>query len=114
VPKIIELKETSANTMYTQWESLTYPYDPPTSNTNRNLGRTGGNIELLNDSTFFVSNCTPYNNLYITNKKNEILWLGEVYTRENADKPWQPQTTYRASLLHQAKGLDPFIWQSKH
>lgn len=114
VPKIIELKETSANAMYTQWESLTYPYDPPASNTNRNLGRTGGNIELLNDSTFFVANCTPYNNLYITNKKNEILWLGEVYTRENADKPWQPQTTYRASLLHQAKGIDPFIWQSKH
>ena len=98
---IVELQMDSNNkdSLWVSWK-----YDPIVNisslkNGTRPPVSSGGNVMELNNQDLFVSACIPYSDVFIVNRKKEILWSATLEEWDNNAHQWQPAPQYRASMV---------------
>ncbi len=88
------------------WE-YTYPLDVPVP---RPPVTKGGNVQELPGGSLLVSFCTPYNNLFIVDRKKQLLWDALLEQWNPDTQTWGVLDEYRASYVPGAVALAGMVW----
>ncbi len=92
------------------WE---YAYPVSEDNVDEMRATNGGNIMELPDRSFFVSMCHPFGNLFIVNRKKEIMWDAVLENWNSTKLKWTEESQYRASFVATRQQFESLIWHGK-
>ncbi len=70
----------------------------------------GGNVIELKDKDLFVSLCAPYANVFIVNRKSELLWDATFEQFNTHDHKWSNSSPYRSSIVEHKEDIERLIW----
>ncbi len=113
-PSIVVFKEPAATNeaLLKTWD-FKCPQGPDTySDIVTNLNRHGGKVKELEDKSYFVSNCSPYFNLFIVNKNKQLLWEAVAQKIDPVTKKWTPTNSYRSDIITSHEVLSKIIWNT--
>ncbi|NCX95378.1 MAG: hypothetical protein EBX41_03015 [Chitinophagia bacterium] len=112
MPKVIVMRMESNTTLRKTWEMDCPSEENSPIQQSEKRSTSGGNVIPMKGGNLFVSLCTPYSTLFIVNRKKQILWSAKMQ-RKNIDlNKWQPQETYRASLIEGNANMEKLIWNA--
>jgi hypothetical protein len=112
VPKIVILQEPKASgeALKKAWE-FAMPVNSTNNAKEAELKLTsGGSAMELGDKTIFASNCTPYADIIIVNRKKETLFHAVPESWEPLTNSWFVVPQYRASIIEHGKDLEKAVW----
>lgn len=72
----------------------------------------GGNVTELPDASFLVSSCVPWAQVFIVNKKKELLWDAVLQKWDINENIWASFPQYRASIITDTKQLEDLMWNA--
>ena len=73
----------------------------------------GGGVYELPDQSFLVTLAGSSSNVFIVNKKKEILWSAVCERYNRVTKQWNYVLNYRSSMITSRKELERLIWNSE-
>lgn len=113
MPSVVMMKPVGGNSgAFKQVWEMTLPTACPDSLSLKVKDKSHfGSIRELPDHNYFVSICGPFSDLYIINRKKEILWHAIVEKRNVATNSWESASTYRANIIWDKKALEALIWK---
>jgi len=106
LPKLVVLKE-DHNALYGATKLWEYEWKTPGSVGMRSRG---GNVTNLPDSTIFASLSSPYGDIFMVNRKKNILWHAVLEKKEPGSDSWTELSTYRSAIVPDHAALERMIW----
>lgn len=103
-PKVLKLKE-SADTLQPVWD---FDYRSLAGADNLPPGG-GGNVVPLKNNLLFISNCSPYDDMFIVDSNKHVLWRAITETCEPAEDKCSHFPKYRSNILSRDQ-LEKLIW----
>ncbi len=113
-PSVVLLHEDETN-LYTAKKVWEYVYPINLNGQKRSELTNGGNVVELPDHSIFVNYCSPYSNVFIVNKKKELVWDAEIQHKNTNTKQWVAYSSYRCSFISSQSDFEKMAWRNlKH
>jgi len=69
----------------------------------------GGNVMELADQSIFISECSPYSQILIVNRKKKLLWKASTEKWNQVSNKWEQMPQYRASIIPDKVSMEKLI-----
>ena len=108
-PTVIRLGESvpGNNTLKKEWE-----FECPVAKVKEQIRpdlTIGGSVTELTNRAMLVSECTPFNKIFIVSEEKEILWDAMPEKWNQDENLWEPFAQYRVSFIPEGKNFEKLL-----